>query len=303
VNWQRKSQVLRVLSALPRGHDLHYLFQRFVTKSLPVSDDALASSVRTAKTHIDNVLPLATRPLDEQTWFEFGAGWNLALPLANCGFGVKSQIVIDIRPLIRTSLLNDAVRRLRAKHFETLLDRDLPEADTVNALRSRYGIHYQAPSDARATGLAPGSIDVVTSTSTLEHIGAEDIEPIFRECRRVLRDDGVMSMYINYKDHYAAVDSTITPYNFLQYSPEEWSGHSPALHFQNRLRHVDYVRMLERTGFEIISVNPVTIVGPEELKILQATTLDPAFQNYGIDELATQDAFIVARKSNGWRAN
>ena len=118
--------------------------------------------------------------------------------------------------------------------------------DLVSSLRKLYGIEYRAPCDARATGLAADSVDCVTSTSTLEHIDPSDIGGILRECHRILRADGIMSMAVDYTDHYA-----ISQYNFLRYSDRAWKMFNPQLHFQNRQRHADYVRLFEASGFEL----------------------------------------------------
>ena len=47
------------------------------------------------------------------------------------------------------------------------------------------------------------------------------------------------------KGHYSCFDGTIGPYNFLRFSDELWGLVSPGLHYQNRLRRSDYLRLLE----------------------------------------------------------
>lgn len=298
MNWRSKARVLRVLSALPRGYDLHYLMQRLVTRSLPVRDSQLRSSVATAREHTEHATMHSDRPLREQTWFEFGAGWNLSMPLANYGLGVGKQVVVDIRPLARPGLMNDAIARMASmpETFTRPFDHQLPSTRPFEALERHYSIQYLAPCDARDTGLPAGSMDVVTSTSTLEHIGTEDIPPILRECWRLLRPGGLMSMYINYKDHFAAVDSTIGPYNFLRFTAREWDRFSPALHFQNRLRHLDYINMMRAAGFTVVEERPVTEITDAVLEELAAIPIADEFRGYSPRELAAQDCFVVAVK-------
>jgi hypothetical protein len=61
-----------------------------------------------------------------------------------------------------------------------------------------------------------------------------------RECHRLCHSGSVLSLKIDYSDHYANADLTISKYNFLRYSAAEWRKYNPSLHYQNRLRHCDY---------------------------------------------------------------
>src|SRR5205823_13839725 len=92
----------------------------------------------------------------------------------------------------------------------------------ITELEEIYGIDYRAPCDAKKTGLPSLSVDYITSTSTLEHIPPEAIRLILRECYRVLRDRGVISLLIDYNDHYTYSDHKISVYNFLRYSDWVW---------------------------------------------------------------------------------
>ena len=61
-----------------------------------------------------------------------------------------------------------------------------------------------------------------------------------------------MVHFIDCSDHYAMVDKSISRCNFLQY--EEWAWRLCCINpqsYHNRLRHSDYVAMLQRHGFKI----------------------------------------------------
>jgi hypothetical protein len=121
-----------------------------------------------------------------------------------------------------------------------------------------HGIKYLAPADARATGLANDSISYLVSTSTLEHIPPDDILAIFSECRRILATGSIMSLAIDYRDHWWYADPSIDVFNFRRYSERTWRFLNPPTHWQNRLRHPDYLALLEQSKFDIIraDVNP-----------------------------------------------
>jgi hypothetical protein len=285
------------LSVLPAGDRLNFVLQRHVTHSLPVSDAVIGEYLATARSHLDAVGPRLEVSLGEARFFEFGAGWTLGTALALAGLGVGRQFLVDIRPLARLDLVTDVVDRLRASAATLDLAFDLGPVRTGAVLEDvldGYGITYLAPGDARATGLPAGSIDVVTSTSVLEHIPPDDISSILLECHRLLSAAGVVSLWIDYKDHYAAFDDRISPYNFLQFSERRWRWYSPSLHHQNRLRHEDYARLIRAAGFDVVEVETVR-PGSDELAALRSLGVDGRFDRYSEDELAVVDAHFIAR--------
>ena len=79
------------------------------------------------------------------------------------------------------------------------------------------------------------------------------IKSIFIELRRVLKDTGIVSIVIDYSDHYAHTDSKITLLNFLNFSETEWEKYNHDCHYQNRLRHYQFKQLFNDCGFEVIS--------------------------------------------------
>ena len=217
--WKAKAALQTVFSRVPGGEALNYLCQRRIFRNLPIGDDVLRATAANARRHLDNLSIHGSVPVDEATFYEFGAGKDLVVPLTYYCLGVGQQLIVDIRDLAREELIVDALRRLSAGVVPDLVR--TPEAALAVEGRQRrlaaLGITYRAPCDARATGLADASVDYITSTSTLEHIPEADIRLILRESRRILRPDGVLSMLIDYQDHYSYADSTNSAYNFLQY--------------------------------------------------------------------------------------
>jgi 2-polyprenyl-3-methyl-5-hydroxy-6-metoxy-1,4-benzoquinol methylase len=157
-------------------------------------------------------------------------------------------------------------------------------------LKKSYGIDYRAPCDATHTGLQSGKIDRITSTNTLEHIPKSELKPVMDECHRLLSAGGVISLLIDYADHYAYFDSTISPYNYLQYSDRTWALFNSSLHYQNRLRHRDYLNLLGEAGFRILEEQRFG-TNPEAIQHL---SIDRRFSTYTPEELAVSSALILA---------
>jgi SAM-dependent methyltransferase len=164
----------------------------------------------------------------------------------------------------------------------------------VAELESRFGITYLAPCDARATRLPAESVDFVSSTDTDEHIPEEDLLAIFSECRRLLRVDGALSCRIDMQDHYSYFDGSLSRYNFLRFSDRAWSAVNSPLHFQNRLRYPDYVRLVREAGFEIVAER-LSRPTADDLAVLRELDLAPRFRGYALEELGVKTLGLVAR--------
>src|ERR671935_2861575 len=258
MRWVVKAALQRALGLLPQGERLNYLFQRHVSRSLPGGEPVVRRKLARARQHLDAF----GRPADEATFYEFGAGWDLAIPLSYAALGVGRQVLVDIRPSARAELVNDSLAA-----FERLWDELEGEAGrelrqlggavhTVAELEERLGIAYLAPRDARATGLAGESVDFASSTDVCEHVPPDDLAAIFRECRRLLRPGGAFSCRIDLQDHYSYFDRSLSPYNFLRFSDRAWRLVNSPLHYQNRLRAPDYLRLISETGFELVNEQP-----------------------------------------------
>jgi SAM-dependent methyltransferase len=300
-DWRLKAAIQTLLTHLPGGTSINYALQRHVTRTLPVSDSELAAQVGKARRNIAAFERWRTRPVPDLQLFEFGAGWDLLMPLVYYAMGVERQTVIDLQPLARPELVRDAARRLadQADHFGLKRRPSMaPDGDIASALLS-FGIDYTAPADARSTALADGSIDLVTSTDVMEHVPVDDIPAILKECRRILAPDGLMRIRIDYQDHYWYFDANLTPYNFLRFSPGRWRRFNPALHYQNRLRHSKFVKLIEESGFSILAdehPDPTS----SDLELLHRVPLHADFRAMPTSDIAIRYAnFTLAPAMHG----
>jgi SAM-dependent methyltransferase len=300
MRWLLKAATQNLFSVLPRGERLNYQFQRRVIRSLPASDARFRRKLVRAFQHYDAFARYGKA--SDPVFYEFGAGWDLAVPLAYYGLGVDRQILVDIRPIIRLELVNDSIRKFEANKAEleeasgrSLRPLGAADVSTLAELEERFGIRYLAPCDARDTGLAADSIDFISSTDTIEHIPEDDLLRILVECRRLLKPDGLMSYRIGMEDHYAYFDRSVSHYNFLRFSDRTWRVLNPALHYQSRLRHPDYVRLARAAGFEIVEDRPSRPT-EADLALLRQMELAPRFRDrYALEELGIKATTFVVR--------
>ena len=301
MRWLAKAALQRGIGALPQGERLNYVFQRRILHSFPVGDGAYRQKFTRAVSHVANYEEYGPDlPTAQATFYEFGAGWDLAIPISYALLGIRRQVVTDIRPSARIELVNEtiaALGRLRPELEEasgrSVRDPGGPIA-AIAELEPRFGIRYLAPCDARATGLAAGTVDFVSSTDTCEHIPPDDLAEVFAESRRLLRPDGAFSCRIDLQDHYSYFDGGVSRYNFLRFSDRTWALVNSPLHYQNRLRAPDYLRLVREAGFELLVENPS---GPSEegRAELAALPLAERFRGYSVDELGVTILSFVAR--------
>ena len=303
MRWLAKAAVQKGFGVLPQGERLNYVFQRRVLRSLPAGDGALRQKFSRALQHLGAYEEHGPGvPATNATFYEFGAGWDLAIPVAYALLGVGRQVLVDIRPSARVELVNDSLasyERLRGE-LEGVAGRELRPLggpiSQLEELEDRFGIRYLAPCDARGTGLPAESIEFVSSTDTCEHIPGADLAEIFRECFRLLRPGGAFSCRIDLQDHYAYFDRSLSKYNFLRYSDRAWSLVNSPLHHQNRLRSPEYLQLVRDAGFELVVEKPS---GPSEagLKELESLPLAPRFRKYPPEDLGVTVLSFVAKRS------
>jgi SAM-dependent methyltransferase len=302
MRWLAKAALQKGLGVLPQGERLNYVFQRRVLRSLPAGDGALRQKFSRAMQHLGAYEEHGPGiPAAEATFYEFGAGWDLAIPVAYALLGVGRQVLVDIRPSARVELVNDslaAYERLRGE-LEGVAGRELRPLggpiSRLDELDERFGIRYLAPCDARRTGLPGESIEFVSSTDTCEHIPGADLAEIFRECFRLLRPGGAFSCRIDLQDHYAYFDRSLSRYHFLRYSDRAWSLVNSPLHHQNRLRSPEYLQLVRDAGFELVVEKPS---GPSEEGRAELARLPLAerFRGFTPDELGvTVLSFVAVR--------
>lgn len=298
VRWLGKAALQKGMSALPAAESVNYVFQRRVSRSLPQSGAGFKRKLDRAVSHIEAYAEHGPpRAVGDTVFYEFGAGWDLTVPLSYWALGVERQLLVDIHSNLRFDLVNGTIARMERSDDERLVRR--PGAGDVGSaaeLDERFGISYVAPRDARATGFDAGSVDFVSSTNTLEHIPADDLVPILVECRRLLRPDGGMSSRIDLRDHYSYFDRSLSPYNFLRYSDRAWWLFNSRLLYQNRLRRPDYLRAFVDAGFEVVSETP-SRPDDGELTTLGELELAPRFRSYPLEELSVTALVVVARPS------
>lgn len=238
IPWKLKSFVFGVVDFFNAPRILYFL-QKHVTKRSRVGTLNVSPIWQKHKYYLNKYNALGQV-------FEFGAGKTVAQNLF-LSDAVCKQMVVDLNPMIDL----DLVEAVRIQISKLVNLKSKIKIETVLDLAS-YGIEYRAPYDAAQTDFDEKSLDACISTNTLEHIPEESIISIFSELFRTLKDDGIISASIDYSDHYAHGDKTISMLNYLKFDQNRWKKYNHNCHYQNRLRHYDYLKIFKKCGFSVI---------------------------------------------------
>jgi SAM-dependent methyltransferase len=223
---------------------------------------------------------------------EVGSGWQPMLPTLFSLAGAKKVYMTDRHRLMRKDTI-DAAEKSISENWNQIAAR-LPGAE--RRLGQERDLEYLAPCDCRNLPLPDGSVDVVLSRACLEHIPPEVIAGIFREARRILRSDGLMLHEIDYSDHWSHRDRSITAVNFLQYP--DWLFRLTCIHaqtYQNRLRHPEFVEMMETEGFVVRKVE--TIVSQPCRHALAKMPVAARFRRFSTVDMATTSSIVLTEKA------
>ena len=299
MNFKYKCLLQSFFSNIPKGEKVNYLFQKYLVKSLPINRGQFFHKVNTGFNHYKNYVAYNQLLTPNHTYYEFGAGQNLAIPLTMSLLNFEVHC-IDIKKLIVPELIYDSLSKFHLNKNELPFSLEIPiildnKKNILDILKNNYKLHYYAPRDARATKFHENYFDFISSSVTLEHIPQKDILPILKECYRILNKGGILSMTIDSQDHWSYFDKNISIYNFLKYSSDEWKKYSPSLHYQNRMRHSDYLNLINQTDFSIVKEAP-RLPSEQDKEALSNLNISKEFKKYDFDDLAIRGCEIVLMK-------
>ena len=271
-SWLLKAGAQGAISMLPWRRRLNRLFQERVTGNVQLTARRFESKVAQAARHLRHHSEAKPDPAIPRSALELGTGWYPIVPIALALSGVERIVSIDIDPLTdgdrahvaldlfatylegdRLAEILPGVQPARARRLLAEC-RELRGGD-ARAMLAPLGIELEV-TDARRTGLAPGSIDLFVSNNTLEHIPPDTLRALMTELRRLAAPGAVMDHFIDMRDHYSGFDRSLSRLNYLRYPERVWRLFNNRLHYQNRLRVSDYRALVEAAGFTIVAERP-----------------------------------------------
>lgn len=218
-----------------------------------------------------------------KTIMVIGPGTSLFLPLYCLLHGANKVYLIDPFP----RLYNEIIRKYII-YFEEKTGKDLEEYIEKKSLRfNEERLCFIKTYLEHIKCIPSNSIDIVISTSVLEHI--KNIKDSVRELSRVMRIGGVMYHKIDLRDHYNFKE----PLKFLEYSNFVWNNFCTKVGYSytNRLRVDDYVDLFRKYHFANIKMTRKML--REKIDI---DRFDKKFRLKNMEDLQTTTCTIIAKR-------
>jgi SAM-dependent methyltransferase len=303
MRWQRKCLIDTCKGIVPCRDQLRALKYRLISYTPDASKDAwtIEQGLRQV------ALIRSVLSLESASVLEIGSGWQPMIPALFSLAGASRVHLTDLNRLCVPGSFHAAICSLRS-HKRLIVDRlaisekSFDEAlawDPSSGLEEgfrRLRLRYLAPCDCRRLPLPPESVDAVTSRAVLEHIPPPTVDSIFVESFRLLKPGGAACHMIDNSDHWQHHDKAISRINFLKFSDLtfRWT-YLNSLNYQNRLRHTEYIRMIQTAGFAVL--RDEREIDPEAMELLRGFPLAERFRSFATDDLATVASSVLVQKS------
>jgi SAM-dependent methyltransferase len=293
--WIFKAVIQKGISFLPFGHKVNFLFQKYVSRGVNLSDEYFEGRVSHAHEHYKYFRKYCLA--ESFSHLEIGTGWYPVVPLGMFLCGADAITTIDLTRLTsedrfrttvkkyyessRNGKLNVLLPNASGERLQILLgEAENPTCNSLGAFLEKFRMEYHV-ADARKVPFKDNSFDVITSNNTFEHIYPEALEGILLEFKRLCKKGGVMSHSIDLSDHFAHMDKSITIYNFLKFSEAQWKWIDNSIQPMNRMRIYDYRELYKKTSIPItVEINrEFNIEEFKKVKVAEKFLSHPAEEN------------------------
>ena len=304
--WVLKAIIQKSISFLPYKHQINFLFQKYITKGVQLSDHYLEDKLIHFRNHT-SFYQKNDLELDGLKIVELGSGWYPVLPLCFYLAGAETVLTVDIANLMNVKGIKTTIQKLllykeegklsefftgfKQERFQILEELVKNDHLSMDKFQEATNIQYVV-GDARKMPVEEKTKDFIISNNTFEHVFPEVLEGILVEFDRILKKGGIMSHFIDMSDHFAHLDDQITIYNFLRFTPSQWDWIDNSIQPQNRLRIDDYRNIYKKLGIQIIKEKN----RPGDLEKLKTINLAAPFDQKIESDLAISHSYLISRK-------
>ena len=237
INWRIKALLFFIIEKFEL-FDLLQFIQKKISKRALIIDPNQHSYI--------NIHNKVIKKKKLKNILEFGAGrniyQNLYLSFLNKNL---NQTLVDKFKMLDIKLVNESIKII-SKIFKKRYVR-ISSLESLN----KYKIKYFAPIETSKYD-QDQQYDLCINTNTLEHIPRNEIKILLKKLKKILKKNGYISSIIDYSDHYSHTDDSISKLNFLNFTKDEWKKYNFNCHYQNRLRHHDFLKLFKESGFKVI---------------------------------------------------
>ncbi len=251
INWKLKAFLYIVFSLL-KLKGIFYFLQKYITKRSKINIKQINKlwiyhTNAIEKNNVRNILEVgAGKSLEQNIYISYKFNNSI------------TQTAIDMNNMLDLDLLNQASEQIG----NILKHNNKGKVKNLKQLKSLYNINYIAPYNLNNFAKINQKFDMCISTTVLEHLKISELEEYLENLKTILEPNGLVSSIIDYTDHYNHTDKNISVLNYLSYSDEEWKKYNNSYLFQNRLRHQDYKKIIEKKNYKINEIYLGDLIEP-----------------------------------------
>lgn len=287
-----KTAVFKGLQALPRriGDSAYHFIQRIVAST---SLQEEGESTREEFEKMQSILKELGITFRNKRVLEIGSGWLPILP-----FFLKYQGECEE---VLTYDINEHFKKKRIGEFTDFFFSKYCSRERPPIVDVKYGlpssIKYYPSTNIVENPPSGKSVDIVVSVNVLEHVRPDILKRIHCESDRYLADHGVFVHFVSPSDHRAYSDPSLSLYDFLRYSPEEWDSVQTRFDYHNRMRLPHYVQIFREAGLKVLYVHYGTPKDDQaQLEKFRRLRLHDQFKDLTFEELTAGSLVFVLRR-------
>jgi SAM-dependent methyltransferase len=282
IPWWGKIGAKLVLARLPLGYAVWRRLGLFRHGEMDASEYAM----RVFDSHAER--SGLTNRLREKTVLELGPGDSIATAIIAAAHGARA-IVVDAGRFVRADRA-PYLELQRALTQRGLLPPDLSGCRDIDEILDRCNARYLMKGLESLRLIETGSVDLIFSQAVLEHVRRRDFIETMRECRRILRSDGICSHTVDLRDHLGGA------LNNLRFGDSIWESEFFARSgfYTNRISYTEMQRLFKQAGFE------VDVGGVRRWAVLPTprSRLAREFRNVPEEELRVSEFDVLLRQKN-----
>ncbi len=280
IPWWGKIGAKLILSRLPFGYSVWRRLGLFRHGDMDTSEYA----IRVFNSHLEK--SGLRNQLAGKTVLELGPGDSIASAIIAAAHGARA-IIVDEGRYVREDITPylDLQSVLTEKGLSAT---DLSGCRDIEEILDRCSAIYMTEGLESLRKIEDGTVDLIFSQAVLEHVRKPQFLETIRECRRILRPDGICSHQVDLRDHLAGA------LNNLRFSERVWESEFFARSgfYTNRIRQRQMLDLFNRAGFTV----DCSGVQRWDAMPTPRVKLDDAFRGLPDDDLLVSVFDVVLRK-------
>lgn len=290
MNHHLKSTIFKTLNVLPSS----IAFPTYHTLQRLLGNNKISAKMGANKKSykiISKLLQKVDEDMAEKNILEIGSGWVPVMPYLFKYLGKCNEVhTYDLNEHYQKSSIKELI-----KYFQNNLKIDVSLHDE-NKYYLPDWITYKPKENLIHTAL-PDNIDLIASRFVLEHVTPQDIFLMHKRFKEKYDNNTFVVHLISPSDHRAFSDNSLSLYDFLQYSEQDWNNIQTKFDYHNRLRLPQYLKIFKEAGYEILHVdyNCISNGSEEERRKFRKIKIHEDFSAYSEEEVTAGGICLIMK--------